>query len=170
MNVSKVMARFLPLMDLSILLLGMFLVVLSIAKFNEYKSMSPILKADIVDSKQQPDDLKAAILKQTLNTMEFLPVYGCCKSGDGRLEGHCYLLDANLYPGKEIRMNTDEDIQELIRTSGFSEENMPIICLVTGKGAWDASWDSETIQRLENTWNCGRIYRLINFETLPFEE
>lgn len=170
MNVSRVMARFLPLMDLSILLLGMFLIVLSIAKFNEYKSTSPVLKSEITDTRKTPANLKTAILKQTLNTMEFLPVYGCCNSGNGRLEGHCYLLDQNLYPGKEIRMDTDEDIQKIIKDSGFKEDNMPIICLITGKGAWDASWDSETIQRLETTWNCGRIYRLINFENLPFEE
>ena len=170
MDVSRVMARFLPLMDLSILLLGMFLIVLSIAKFNEFKSLSPVLTAEVTEESVTPPDLKKAILKETLNTMEFLPIYGCCNSANGRVAGHCYLLDPNLMPGKEIRMDAADDLQKIIKDSGFNEENLPIICLVTGKGAWDAHWDANTIQNLESTWRCGKIYRLINFENLPFED
>lgn len=170
MNVSRVMARFLPLMDLSIILLGMFLIVLSIARFNEYKSKSPVLTSEITNKRDTQADLKTEILKQTLNTMEFLPVYGCCKSENGRLDGRCYRFDPSLTVSKEeISMDTDEGIRKIIEENKFSKENI-IICLITGKGEWDAAWDAETIKKLELTWNCGRIYRVINFENLKFEE
>ena len=169
MNVSKVMARFLPLMDLSILLLGMFLLVLSIAKFNEYKSERIVVFNGVIkdDSKQSYDAKK--VLKQTL-TLEFLPIYGCCNSSNGCLVGHCYSLDAQLNPGKEIRMDTDADYKELLQKSGFKEDNMPIVCLITISDGWLASGDSETVRKLGETWKCGRIYRIYNFADFPFKE
>lgn len=146
-NLSKIMARFLPLMDLSTLLLGLFIVILSVAKFEE----AAISKTNAENEVYAGDFIKAAVKNQFF----VVPLFASCDNENGREYGKCYGMDERYnISDKEIRTDTNEDIiKEIEKYKKNPDDNRkPLVLLFSEKGAWDSDWSVEVLKSLETKW------------------
>lgn len=138
----NVMARFLPLMDLSVLLLGFFMIILTAAKFG---------KGVIVISPEHPSVM----------------LYAACTNEGGRKVGELYYMDRDYNLGtKIIRKDTPEDIMNLIKEA-LPKKRDPkdvFICIMTEKYAWDKDIPRDICEKLKKSWGLPRIYRVKNVD------
>ncbi len=138
-RIAKIMARLLPLMDLSILLLGMFVVFMTFAKFSEQKDLS--------EKKLEKETVKSFVETSNKGKFTIECVFAACPGDPSRFQsGECYEVTGDFRRGEKVR---DERIRKII------ENNKPrrtIICLLTSAGAWDQDWTDEKVQLLKKKW------------------
>jgi len=126
MKTSGVLVRFLSLLDVTLVLLGVVLLLLvSMAK-------------TIADSNQ---DTKAELGKLLGKEIEFL--YAGWKKEQ---KGKCYRLNEDLTIGDSVDMNGGE----WLKNKAGKEK---VVALVIEKGAWTSAWVPSRISSLEKKWN-----------------
>ncbi len=137
MRITNILARFLSLMDIALLLLGLFIVLLVSARYSENGDRS---------QKNMSGEKGTAIREFIKNNLGPIYLYACC---EGEHKNHCQLMDEEFVPGREIDIESDRDIKQLIEEQ---KPLNPIIFLITQPGDFDYFWD-EKQKDIEDKWN-----------------
>lgn len=130
MRATGVIVRFLSLLDVAFILLGVLMVIL--------------LHAEVRRTVGQSDGQTGLA---ALADVSFIYLYAGWR---GEQDGRCYLLaspDGEIEG--EVRTDTDEDIQAIVKTR--RQKNHVILLLFDSDG-WFPSWTKEKLASLEETW------------------
>jgi hypothetical protein len=129
LNTSSVLVRFLSLLDITLILLGVLIVVLM------QTSVTPAGAS--VNS-------EAASTSTLKDQITFLNLYA---GWQGEQQGRCYLLDESMKVGDEVSTTTDSDIKRLI-----GRRQNVVVLLARDKEGWAVTWDQAFIEQLESIW------------------
>lgn len=151
MRATNVLARFASLLDVTIILLGLMMLMLSVGELTEFEATSSSPETNIPEQSGL-SDLSRRIIEQHLHPILLYAGF------QGERKGRCYLLDESFKPGREIDTESKRDIQRLVDAN---QPRRPIILLLSPEGAWDDDWNQETIERIEKTWGYP-IIRVVN--------
>jgi hypothetical protein len=137
MKATSIIARFISLVDVVLILLGVLLLVLLHAQ----------VRSQIQRSKSE--DKRDEI--QKVAGLDFLYFYVGWK---GPEKDRCYFLDtSNLKLGREVRTDTADDIQLILKARNpKGERTNPVALLLFSDEGWYSTWDSKRIAVLEQTW------------------
>lgn len=127
MKAAGVAVRFLSLMDVTLILLGVFMLILMHTDLRRraVQSENPMGLAEIAD-------------------VGFIYLYAGCH---GEQRRRTYLLKPNGEIGREVRTDVADDIKEIALTREQRNEVVPL--LIDG---WDADWTDEKLAELERIW------------------
>ena len=153
MKTTNILARFISLMDISLLLLGIFIVLIAAARYT---------KAEAKKSANASSDeisMSEVLDKAASDNMTLIFLYAGCS---GNRKGHCYTLEDGFISGREIDTKTDSDLRDLLKERRAVN---PIIFLVSETGAWDIDWPEKRLHEIEKNWN-EKVIRIVN---VPFE-
>lgn len=134
MRASNVLVRFLSLLDVALILLGVLMIVLMYSQVRTSKGAA-----------QAAEDRVASLVD-----IEFVYLYAGCK---GEQNGRCYLLGKDGGISREVRTDTDVDIREILaeRSVGQEKRNQ-VVMLVFGDDSWDSAWDAKRQASIEQAW------------------
>lgn len=141
MNISRILARFLSLMDVTLLLLGFFIILVAAASLSQ-------------EANQAKEKLGWNLIKEH---WEPIWLFAACEPP---IMNKCFVLNDNLSIGGEVNQSTDTDIRRLIEPVE-SQGKAPLIILVSEKGAFDAYWENALVS-IEKSWGCP-VLRIRNF-------
>ncbi|MDO5565209.1 MAG: hypothetical protein Q4G59_01035 [Planctomycetia bacterium] len=148
MRYTNILARFLSLLDISILLVGLFVILLSLAHFQK------VQKEAQAENERVQQRASTTVFESVLeHNLEPIMMYAGC---EGEREGHCYLLGKDFVPGREINTGLPDDFEYLAHQR--KEGTHVIVFLVSEEGAWDTFWTKEKIAELEKVWGCHVVY------------
>ena len=143
MKATGVIARFLSLLDITLILLGVLMITL----------MQTQLRTDAKQERSSTDKMTA------LADLDFVYLYA---GWEGAENGRCYLLDAQGGIGREIRTDTANDIQEILSARrGQTERSNQVLMLLFSDDGWDAAWTAEKLAEIEQKWEI-RLVRVYN--------
>lgn len=127
MKAAGVAVRFLSLMDVTLILLGVFMLILMHTDLRRraVQSEKPMGLADIAD-------------------VGFIYLYA---GWQGEQRGRTYLLKPNGEIGREVRTDTPDDIKEI--ASAREQRNQVVLLLIDD---WDADWTDEKLAEMERIW------------------
>lgn len=134
MRASSVIVRFLSLLDVALLLLGILMVVLAHSQ----------LRSD--EAKQGSASLDRADLAVPV---DFIFVYAGWR---GEQNGKCYLLGRNGKPGKELRTDSAADIRNISTGPHGKERRKKVVILVFPDDGWFSAWDEKKISAIKEAW------------------
>jgi hypothetical protein len=137
MKVTSVIARFISLVDVVLILLGVLLLVLLHAQVRSQVQRSK--------SEDKRDEI------QKVAGLDFLYFYVGWK---GPEKDRCYFLDtSHLKLGREVRTDTADDLQLILKARNpKGERTNPVVLLLFSDEGWYSTWDSKRIAALEQTW------------------
>jgi len=127
---TGVIARFLSLLDIALILLGVLMVIL----------MQAQLHSGVKQGSNQVDGAPA------LADIDFIYVYA---GWNGTENGRCYLLGDDRKIGQEIRTDTADDIQAVL--SARKASNQVVMLLFSDEG-WYSAWDGKRVAEIEQAW------------------
>jgi hypothetical protein len=131
---TNVIARFLSLLDVALILLGVLMIIL--------------IQSQIRGEAQQGHAAADGLAK--LAGIDFVYLYAGWK---GYENGRCYLLTADGTIGREVRTDTAADIQQVLSTrSGHNERPHQIVMLLFSDDGWYSAWDPDRLAKIEKTW------------------
>jgi hypothetical protein len=145
---TGVIVRFLSLLDVALILLGVLMITLMQAQIRS-------------DAKQGHSSADAMA---ELAGVDLHYLYAGWK---GMQNGRCYRLVANGEVGQEVRIDTADDIQEVL-ASRIKERPNHIVMLLFSDDGWYSAWDAMTLARIEQTWKV-KVIPVYNVQ-LPVEE
>ncbi len=121
MNIGNVVARFLPLLDVTLILLGLLMAALVITRPTIEPPPPPI-----------DDGLK--------ETLHFIYLYA---GWFGQWKGKCYLIDTNAKKlGREISLENPQEFIDEINSRHWEPERT-VIVLLFDKNGWFAPWEEK---------------------------
>lgn len=134
MKATGVIVRFLSLLDVALILLGVLMIILLQSQF----------RSDTNKGSSSADGMAE------LADVDFVYLYAGWKGGEN---GRCYLLNANREIGREVRTDTPNDIQELLtaRRTQTGRSNQVVILVFCDDG-WYSAWDAKRLAAIEQTW------------------
>lgn len=137
MKATSIIARFISLVDVVLILLGVLLLVLLHAQVRSQVQRSK--------SEDKRDEI------QKVAGLDFLYFYVGWK---GPEKDRCYFLDtSNLKLGREVRTDTADDLQLILKARNpKGERTNPVVLLLFSDEGWYSTWDSKRIAALEQTW------------------
>jgi len=137
MKVTSVIARFISLVDVVLILLGVLLLVLLHAQVRSQVQRSK--------SEDKRDEI------QKVAGLDFLYFYVGWK---GPEKDRCYFLDtSHLKLGREVRTDTADDLQLILKARNpKGERTNPVVLLLFSDEGWYSTWDSKRLAALEQTW------------------
>ena len=134
MRATGVVSRFLPLLDVALLLLGLLMIVMMQASLTDQESVTP-------DSEQSIES-KAGL--------DFIFLYAGWKDAQA---GKCFLMEKDMRIGKEIRVDSKVDIDELALDSKRSKKTKNLIVFLSySKLGWFDLWPPKRIAEIEKLW------------------
>ena len=134
MRATGVVSRFLPLLDVALLLLGLLMIVMMQASLTDQESVTP-------DSEQSIES-KAGL--------DFIFLYAGWKDAQA---GKCFLMEKDMRIGKEIRVDSKVDIDELALDSKISKKTKNLIVFLSySKLGWFDLWPPKRIAEIEKLW------------------
>ena len=134
MRATGVVSRFLPLLDVALLLLGLLMIVMMQASLTDQESVTP-------DSEQSIES-KAGL--------DFIFLYAGWKDAQA---GKCFLMEKDMRIGKEIRVDSKVDIDELALDSKRSKKSKNLIVFLSySKLGWFDLWPPKRIAEIEKLW------------------
>lgn len=134
MKATGVLVRFLSLLDVALILLGVLMITL----------MQTQLRRDSKPEKPSADGMA------NLANVDFIYLYAGWKGAEN---GRCYLLKADREIGQEIRTDTPDDIQEVLRARRTAmERSNQVVMLLFSDEAWDSAWDAKRLAGIEEAW------------------
>ncbi|MBQ1455641.1 MAG: hypothetical protein IIZ25_07340 [Thermoguttaceae bacterium] len=156
MRISGVLARFLPLLDIAILLLGLFVVLSAIARQTERaRSGSPDRAGgrELSSAEDIPENpfITGAARRFVESQLAPIWIYACC---DGEFRNRCRLMEDDFVPGRVIDIDSDRDIQELIEAR---KPRRTVIFVMIEEGGFDRFWD-ERRGDIEAVWNAPVVW------------
>ncbi len=141
MNISRILARFLSLMDITLLLLGFFIILVAAANLSQEAERSKEKQVSHLSGESGWSFIKGG--------REPVWLFAEC---EGPNRNKCFLLNEDLTLGAEVDQQSKTDIQRLtepIKAQG----HVPLVILVSEKGAFDNYWD-DSLKSIEERWDC----------------
>lgn len=135
MKATGVIARFLSLLDIALILLGLLMITLMLAQ----------LRSDAKQGNSSADGMAE------LANVDFVYLYAGWKGAEN---GRCYLLiSANGEIGREVRTDTADDIQEVLAARRTQKERAnQVVMLLFSDDGWYSAWDPKRLAGIEQTW------------------
>jgi len=131
---TGVIVRFLSLLDVALILLGVLMITL----------MQAQLRSDAKQDNSSTDGLAE------LADVDFVYLYA---GWQGAENGRCYLLSANREIGREVRTDTADDIQEVLTARKTQKERAnQVVMLLFSDDGWYSAWDAKRLAGIEQTW------------------
>lgn len=130
MKATGVIGRFLSLLDVALILLGVLMIIL----------MQAQLSSGVKQGTNQADGVSA------LADIDFIYVYA---GWNGTENGRCYLLGADRKIGQELRTDSADDIQAVL--SARKASNQVVMLLFADEG-WFSAWDGRRVAEIEQAW------------------
>lgn len=131
---TGVIVRFLSLLDVIILHLGVLMMALMYAQLR---------------SKAKPEGSPADGLSKLAN-VDFVYLYAGWK---GPENGRCYLLGANSQIEREVGTDAADDIQNVLTARGAQKERSnQVVMLLFSDDGWYSAWDTKRLAGIEQTW------------------
>ena len=145
MRATGVVSRFLPLLDVALLLLGLLMIVMMQASLTDQESVNP--------EAEQSIESKAG--------MDFIFLYAGWKDSQA---GKFFLMEKGMRIGKEIRIDSKVDIDELALDSIRRKKTKNLIIFLSfSKSGWFDLWTPSRIKEIEKIWGM-TIIKLYNVE------
>lgn len=146
MSNSGVLVRFLPLLDVTLLLLGVVLLMLV--------SLAKNITEEVSNAKDVDQGTKAELGK--LIGKEIIFLYAGWKDDQA---------------GKCFQFNDDQSLGVAVDMAGGDWIKNPIgkgkmVALISEKGAWTAAWTPQRISKLEEKWNT----KIVFFEDMDLKK
>lgn len=136
---SGVIVRFLSLLDVALILLGVLMIAL----------MQAQLRSDVKPPTTPADPMSA------LADLDFIYLYAGWR---GPENGRCYLLTADGGLGQEVRTDTADDIQAILAASrAKTERSNQFVILLFSDDGWYSAWDASRLATIERTWKVNVI-------------
>ncbi|MDW8244841.1 MAG: hypothetical protein RMJ88_16685 [Thermogemmata sp.] len=133
MRATSVIVRFLSLLDVTLILLGVLMVTLMHAEMHRERG------------KQKSSTQEVAELAD----VEFIYLYA---GWNGAENGRCYLY-TNGKKGPEISQTNPNAIQQVIEESKKRKGSVNyVVLLLFADDGWFAAWDAKKLAQLEETW------------------
>jgi hypothetical protein len=131
---TGVIARFLSLLDITLILLGVLMITL----------MQAQLRSNAKQGHSTADGMAE------LADVDFVYLFAGWKGSEN---GRCYLLSANRELGREVRTDTADDLQEVLAARRAQKErrNQVVMLLFSDEG-WYSVWDAKRLAGIEQTW------------------
>ena len=139
MNISRILARFLSLMDVTLLLLGFFIILVAAANLSQETEREKEKQTSHLSGGSGWSFIKGG--------REPIWLFAEC---DGPNRNKCFVLNNDLSLGDEVDQNSNTDIRRLTEPVKARGET-PLIILVSEKGAFDGHWDN-TLESIEKIW------------------
>lgn len=133
MNNANVMVRFMSLLDVALILLGVLMIAL-------------MQTTEPTPSQTNDQLVKAEPVMEQIN---FIYLFAGWR---GEQNGRCFVLNRDMQIGDEISMRSDSDISKLL---GRRQKETPlpsVVILVFEEDGWFPAWKSATIADAEKAW------------------
>lgn len=135
MRATGVLVRFLSLLDVALILLGVLMLALMYTQVR-----TPTEQGQ--SSASGPAELAE---------VDFVYLYAGWK---GEESGKCYLLGPNGEVGQEVRTDSPSDIRRILDSRPTdNSKTTPVVMLLFGEDGWYAAWDADRMNALEEAWN-----------------
>jgi len=131
MRSTRVITRFLSLLDVVLLLLGVLMITLMHAQLRSTNGPSV-----------SEDPLARAA--------DFVCVYA---GWEGEKNGKCFLVKPDFRIGEELRTDRPDDIKRIVaaRAKKTAKANQIVLLLFDANG-WYSLWDRQKIEKIERAW------------------
>ena len=141
LRASGIIVRFIPLLDVAFILLGMMMVLMAQAQM---KSKKP--------KENSPQAAKSLAEQSGVDT-----VYLYAGTAGNEL-GLCYELGPQQELLREVRTDVSDDMQRLLALRG--KRGTPLVILLISDQGFDAIWSEKKLAAMKKTWNLeiARIY------------
>lgn len=173
MKIKSIIARFLPLLDVAVVLLGLMVVLMSYAHF-EQKSEDSKNETTLEKQSQNDDaahqrdeaseDSSAETSHQKDNAQDIerhVELVLLHAADDGK----CYRIETGTNIRDEISTDDDKDIRPILDQS---PEKAKLILLVSRSGEIDTLWPGDRVDRLAKNWNLKVNEILCRLPSVPF--
>jgi hypothetical protein len=141
---TGVICRFLSLLDVVLILLGLLMILLTQAQFQARKGTPAAGTAEGL---------------QGIAAVDFIYLYA---GTYGEERGRCYLVGPDRKLLREVRTDTADDLRRVLPpAAGQDRPNRVIMLLVSDKG-FDSMWDSKRLAAMEKTWGY-KVIPIYNF-------
>ena len=133
MKSSGVIVRFLSLLDVALILLGVLMLAL----------MQTTVSSQQQTSAAESNDVSA------IDQVNFIYLYAGWK---GEQKGHCYLLGQDMKIDRKVSTTSNEEIQAIIAERRDTDKSTDVVMLLFDSDGWFASWPDRKINGLEDVW------------------
>ena len=134
MRATGVIVRFLSLLDVALILLGVLMIAL----------MQAQLRSDVKRGQSPAGGLVE------LADVDFVYLYAGWK---GPENGRCYQLGPNREIGREVRTDTAEDLKGILASrSAIRGRKNQVVMLLFSDDGWYSAWDAKRLNGIEQAW------------------
>ena len=169
MNIKTIIARFLPLLDVTVVLLGLMVILMSYAHFNEGvdkqdqatdigEAMNRVPSSEEADKQDQADDTgKALSSSPALRRIIYLRAHP---------DGSCSRLGP--YTGEQMeKIDTESDKDIRPHIGDPSEVTWLLLIYREGDESW-GKWNPAKINSINKNWGLGEQQKLFELMDVPF--
>jgi hypothetical protein len=141
LRASGIIVRFIPLLDVAFILLGMMMVLMAQAQMKSKK----------------PKDAAPQAAKSLAEQTGVDAIYLYAGTAGPEL-GRCYELGPQQELLREVRTEVPDDMQRLLALRG--KRGTPLVILLISDQGFDAFWSDKKLANMKKTWNLeiARIY------------
>jgi hypothetical protein len=142
LRATGVIVRFIPLLDVAFILLGMMMVLLAQASIKTKKEKTGA----------------AAVAPKALSEQAGLDIIYLYAGTAGSELGRCYELGPQQEILREIRTEVPDDMNRLLALR--SKRGTPLVVLLISDQGFDAVWSEKKLSTMKKSWNLeiARIY------------
>lgn len=135
MGATRVIARFVSVLDIMMILLGSLMIMLLHADLRRTRD-----RVNSEDTRNGPGTLAQ------MADLGFIYLYA---GWEGEQNGRCYLLTPDGKIGREVSTSRPDDLQEIIKTR---RQKNQVVLLLFSKDGWYSAWDQNKLDQLEKIW------------------
>jgi len=132
MRATGAIVRFLSLLDVALILLGMFLLMLAQAQI-----------------RSKPSKPSATVSGPGGVAIDFLYLYA---GTHGEERGRCFVLEADGKVGRELRTDVADEFKSVLRGRGMADSPNRVVMLVVSDRGFDSMWGPERLAAMEKLW------------------
>jgi hypothetical protein len=133
MGIRGVLVRFMPLLDVTIILLGVL--------------MMPLMYTQLKAKKTSTDAVKSIEAKYAIDHLYFYAGW----KGDQNGKVLQINLDGTL--GNEVATDRPDELRAILdQRKSSTKRDHPVVMLLFADDGWYAAWDDERLKRIEKAW------------------
>lgn len=132
MQFSRVIGRFISLLDIALILLGVFMIVLIQSTVSRNTQNFTLNQPRVIDQ------------------LNFVYMYA---GWEGEQNGKCYLLNEKMEISRSLNDASKEEVKTLLESRRNDSQKTDVLMLFFDDEGWFSSWaDDKKIQELETRW------------------
>lgn len=161
MNIKSIISRFLPLLDVTVVLLGLMIVLMTYAHFEKKTEKTDDLPKgentrETTGETPSPETSLAAFAKH----VDILLLHA-------DPDGKCYLLGENNTKQREpVDTENDSGIRKIL--DGKDSKKMKLLILFSRPDEVDSAWPWTRVDKVEKTWNLKENEKFWRLTSVPF--